>query len=124
MSIYANTIKSVTEIRTLNAHLVALGKIMAATEDRQLYDLIQYVVFALQYQMQHSMGRPIPISLMSFPVQQVVQLVEYCKHQKQSKKAEWQVLAERHGWSPPEKQKPDTTSVTTYRSLFQKFSDL
>ena len=67
MSIYANTIKSVTEIRTLSAHLGALGKIMALTEDRQLYELIQYVVFALQYQMQHSMGRPIPISLRVLP---------------------------------------------------------
>lgn len=114
MSIYNNTIKSVTEIRTLSAHLGALGKIMALTEDRQLYDLIHYVVFNLQFQMQHSLGRQIPISLMSFPSQQVVQLVEYCKFQKQSKKEEWQVLAELHGWSPPEKQRPDAAAVTQH----------
>ena len=122
ISIYAQTIKSVTEIRTLSAHLVALGKIMATTEDRQLYDLIQCAVFNLQYQMQHSIGRPIPISLMSFPAQQTVQLVKYCNHQKQSKKAEWQVLAERHGWSPPGKQ--PLASGAAPQSLFKRFSDL
>jgi hypothetical protein len=119
ISIYAQTIKSVTEIRTLSAHLVALGKIMAATEDRQLYDLIQYAAFNLQYQMQHSLGRPIPISLMSFPAQQTVQLVEYCNHQKQSRKAEWQVLAERHGWTPPERRIPDTASAAAHHSRFR-----
>lgn len=119
MSIYNNTIKSVTEIRTLSAHLGALGKIMALTEDRQLYDLTHFVVFNLQYQMQHSVGRQIPISLMSFPSQQVVQLVDYCKHQKQSKKEEWQVLAERHGWSPPEKRRPDAASAVTHHGRFK-----
>ena len=120
MSIYSNTIKSVIEIRTISAHLGALGKIMALTEDRQLYDLIQYLVFNLQYQMQHSVGRQIPISLMSFPSQQVVQLVEYCKYQKQGKKEEWQVLAERNGWSPPEKRNPpESASDAARRERFK-----
>ena len=119
MSIYSNTIKSIIEYRTLGGHLSALGKIMASTEDGHLYGLIQNAASSLQYQMQHSIGRQIPISLMSFPGPPVVQLVEYCKHQKQAKKEEWQVLAERHGWSPPEKRRPDAASAVTHHGRFK-----
>ena len=105
MSIYARTIKSITEVRTVVQHMSALGKILAETEDSHLYGLIQNVVLNLQWQMQQSIGKPVPTSLMFFPTPPTVHLHEYCKHQKQSKKAEWQVLAERNGWSPPDKKK-------------------
>ena len=121
MSIYDNTIKSVTEIRTLSAHLTALGKIMATTEDQQLYELIQAAAYDLQYQIQHSIGRPIPTSLMFFPTTRTVQLFEYCKFHKQSKKQEWQVLAERHGWSPPEARKLESASSVVHQER-SKFS--
>ena len=88
MSIYNNTIKSMIEYRTLSGHLSALGKIMASTEDGHLYRLIQDAGSSLQYQLQHRIGRQIPISLMAGPGPQIVQLYEYCMQQKQSKKAE------------------------------------
>ena len=105
MSIYAKTIKSVTEVRTVNAHLAALGKLMATTEDWQLSHLIKTAALSLQFQIAHSIGKPMPTSLMFFPTPAMVDLVQYCRYQTQSKKEEWQVLAERNGWEPPNRRK-------------------
>ena len=103
MNVYSKIIKSVTEVRTVSLHMSALGKFMADTEDHQLYNCIQNAIFDLQFQMRHCIGRPIPTSLMFSPTPALVQLVNYCSFHKQPKRPEWQVLAERHGWSPPEK---------------------
>ena len=119
MNVYGKIIKSVTEVRTVSQHMSALGKFMADTEDHQLYNLIQNSIFDLQFQMRNCIGRPIPTSLMFAPTPAFVQLVNYCAYHKQARKPEWQVLAERHGWSPPEKRKAETTSAAANHSRFK-----
>lgn len=101
MSSYDKTIRTVTEVKTLASHMASLGKIMATSEDAQLSSLIANVVFVLQYQFQHSTAKSTPTSLMFHPVPQTIQLVDYCKYQNRLKKPEWQLLAERNGWTPP-----------------------
>lgn len=102
MSDYETTIRSITEVKTLKSHMTSLGKVMAGTYDRHLYGLISDVIFALQYQHEHSVSRSTPTSLMFYPVPQTVALAQYCDHCKGLKKPEWQILAERHGWRPTE----------------------
>jgi hypothetical protein len=101
MSNYDKTIRSVTEVKVLTSHMTSLGKIMAASEDMQLCNFISSVVYALQYQFQHSTSKSTPTSLMFHPVPATVQLVDYCKYQNRLKKPEWQVIAESKGWIPP-----------------------
>ncbi|RZI86016.1 MAG: hypothetical protein EOP38_02885 [Rubrivivax sp.] len=101
MSVYKQTITTITEVKTLASHMASLGKIMATSEDGQLYNFIANVVFALQFQFQNSIAKSTPTSLMFHPVPATVQLFEYCKYQNRLKKPEWQILAERHDWTPP-----------------------
>jgi hypothetical protein len=103
MSIYSQTIKTVAEVKTMTSHMTSLGKFMAVTEDSRLRDYIAHVVQALQYQYQNSTAKSTPTSLMFFPIPQTMQLIDYCKHQERLKKPEWQVVAEEHGWTPPQR---------------------
>ena len=101
MSNYERTVRTVTEVKTLTAHMASLGKIMATSEDGHLCGLIRNVVMSLQYQYQHGTGKSTPTSLMFHPIPSTVQLGEYCRSQTRLKKPEWQIMAERNGWTPP-----------------------
>lgn len=103
MSNYEKTIRSITEVKTMTSHMTALGKLMAITEDFHLRNLIANLVQALQYQYENSTAKSTPTSLMFFPIPQTMQLLEYCRHQNRLKKAEWQVIAESEGWTPPQR---------------------
>ncbi|WP_156880511.1 hypothetical protein [Thermomonas fusca] len=100
MNSYERTVRTINEVKTLKSHMESLGKILATSEDDHLRALIAQVVFALQHQLQHSTSKSIPTSLMFYPIPQTIQLLDYCKFQNQQKKPEWQVLAERNGWTP------------------------
>jgi len=102
MSYYEKTIRTVTEVKSLTSHMTSLGRLMALSEDGHLCYLIASVVQGLRYQYEHSTAKATPTSLMFFPMQQTIQLVEYCKYQTRMKKPEWQVLAEQNGWTPPQ----------------------
>ena len=101
MSNYDKTIRTVTEVKTMTSHMTSLGKLMALSEDAHLCNLIAQVVKVLQYQYENSTAKSTPTSLMFFPTQQTVQLVDYCRHQNRMKRPEWLVLAEQNGWTPP-----------------------
>jgi len=101
MSIYAKTLKSVREVKTISAHMVALGKIYASSEDELLNQHIQAVVTTLEFPFKHGTGRSTPTSLTFQILPQTYWLIEYCKLQRASKKPEWQILAEQNGWIPP-----------------------
>ncbi|WP_156899859.1 hypothetical protein [Luteimonas mephitis] len=102
MNNYDKAIRSVNEVKTMSAHMVALGKIRASSEDDRLNFLIAQLVGALQFRHQHNKAKSTPISLTFHELyQETHALVGYCNAQNGLKKPEWQILAERHGWSPP-----------------------
>lgn len=101
MSNYDKAIRTVSEVKTMSSHMVALGKIRAVSEDLQLNYLIQSLVVALQYPHLHGMPKHIPTSLTFWLLPETQRLLEYCQYQSSFKKPEWQILAERHGWIAP-----------------------
>ena len=101
MNYYDKTLRTIDEVKTITSHMVALGKIRTATEDEHLKYLIEGLVFALQYPHLHRVQKPVPTSLMFFPLQETQRLHQYCRTFFLSNRVEWQVLAERNGWIPP-----------------------
>lgn len=101
MSVYAKTIRTLAEVKTITAHMVSLGKIRAESEDQELGYLIANLVVALQYFHQQNKARSTPTSLTFQPAGETNPLLNYCNFHERSKKPEWQVLAERNGWKPP-----------------------
>ncbi|MCZ8164981.1 hypothetical protein [Silanimonas sp.] len=104
MNSYEKTLITVAEVKTINAHMVSLGKIRATSEDQELGFYIASLVLHLQQQ-QQQLGqmrqKSIPTSLTFYPTYEVSRLVQYCQYQLASSKPEWQILAERHGWIRP-----------------------
>ena len=101
MSNYNKAIRTATEVKTISSHMVSLGKIRAASEDEQLNYFIARLIFALQYQHEQSKAKSTPTSLTFNQLEETFRLIEYCNYQNRLKKPEWQIVAERNGWSPP-----------------------
>jgi hypothetical protein len=101
MSSYEKTLSSLKEIKTVTAHLTALGKVRAASEDKNLIQAIDALVRELQSSRARSKNKSTPFSLEAATVPEAVNLIRYCKQAIGSKKPEWQILAERNGWTPP-----------------------
>lgn len=98
-SVYERTIKTATEVKTLSSHMSALGKIRAGSEDDELSFYIEALIRALQFYHQQSYARSTPTSLTFDPIMETVRLLDYCSFHTRSNKPEWQVIAERNGWS-------------------------
>lgn len=103
MSYYEKTLSSLSEVKTVSSHMSALGKIRNATEDMSSKQLIDAVINELQRLHLHSKSKSTPLSLEKATASEVVNLITYCKAAVGSKKPEWQILAERNGWTPPKK---------------------
>ena len=102
MSAYEKALKSMREIKTATAHLTALGKIRAATEDETLRELIIELYRTLGSAVASKRkGKSLPFPLDQGDAQEIRRLMEYCSRVTASKKPEWQILALRHGWKPP-----------------------
>ncbi|KVP61936.1 hypothetical protein WJ91_03915 [Burkholderia ubonensis] len=96
-------------MRTMTAHITNLGKIQTKTEDEQLATLLGAVVNMLRQvhgnavaSKQKVKGLTTPGSLYDLANAEIKQLIHYCSALIPPKKPEWQVLAERHGWTPPQ----------------------
>lgn len=77
----------------------ALGKIRAGSEDDELNFYIEALIRALQFYHQQGNFRSTPTSLTFDPLPEAIRLLDYCSIYVRSNKPEWQVLAERNGWS-------------------------
>ena len=105
MSTYEKVLKSLYETKTLHSHIVAIGKIRVSTEDKDLkLHLNDAIEFMGDWQYRRTGMRSIPVffderDLDATNKHKVDILIEYCKQKTEAKKPEWQVLAERHGWS-------------------------
>ena len=100
-SYYDKTIRTINEVKSLSSHMVSLGKIRVDSEDHQLIYLIDHLLVALHYYHQQSGSKTTPVALALVPIQETQNVLSYCMAFKTQKKAEWQVVAERHGWRPP-----------------------
>jgi len=100
MSSYEKVLKSVKEYKTLSAHITALGKIRAATEDENLKKAIEAVVGRLQGEHSRSKSKSTPLALDKTKVAEINSLIKGCAKVVGTKKPEWQVLAEKNGWAP------------------------
>ncbi|EKQ0627244.1 hypothetical protein P4P73_005066 [Salmonella enterica] len=100
---YQETIDSLKKIQTLATHIKSLGRILNTTEDTSLKDLIQTTLTLLQQAHANNKlkGKSTPANLYNAQQAPIKALITYCERLIQAKKPEWQVLAERHGWTPP-----------------------
>jgi hypothetical protein len=103
---YDKTMIALNEIRSFAAHATSLGRIAARTEDEQLQALLETLISALRAAAMHAKRknvRAVPGKLVGAEalLPPVAPLRMYCQRMIGDKKPEWQVLAERHGWTPP-----------------------
>lgn len=99
---YEEVIKSLTEVKTPAKHLSEITKIINLTEDEELKKLLTPVITALtQYStVAPPLDRKKPRNFISgVPFDAVF---HYCLPKIQAKRPEWQVIALRNGWTPPE----------------------
>ncbi|MGJ7558720.1 hypothetical protein ACSFBI_32535 [Variovorax sp. RB3P1] len=99
---YEEVITELKELRTIAAHITALGKVMNNTEDQNLKTLMGNVITSLQQAHANPKvkGKTTPGNLYNAQDVGIKALIAYCEKFRAAKKPEWQVLAERHGWAP------------------------
>jgi hypothetical protein len=107
MTTYEETIAALQSMRSIAAHLTALQKIRVKTEDTQLEKLLGNALTSLQngYALaaaKKSPGLTTPTALADGNDADVKAVIAYCQTHIGTSKPEWQVLAERHGWTPPQ----------------------
>lgn len=102
MTVYQDTIDSLSAGRTLTAHITNLIKLQNKTEDETLKRLLGNVVGQLQaaHKSPKILGKTTPGAIVNFKNAGVPELVVYCKKTIGTQKPEWQIEAERHGWAP------------------------
>lgn len=102
---YKETVTELEEINTPLQHIKKLGVIMRKTEDDTLKKLIDNVIIELQRYLAHpkAKNKSIPGNLVNSQQQVIQDLFKYCSQFIKTTKPEWQVLAERNGWTPPTK---------------------
>ena len=75
---------------------------MNETEDQFLKDLIMNVVSEYQNEyLKLNNSKSIPLQLYSgTKSNKIAKLISYCEQNISTKKPEWMILAEKHGWEP------------------------
>lgn len=100
---YQETIDVLKSLETIATHIKKLGVILNKTEDSQLQTLIQNTVTLLQrsHANPRVKGKSTPGNLYNAQQAPIKALIQYCEQFIKKNKPEWQVLAERNGWTPP-----------------------
>lgn len=101
MSAYEDVINISAEFKTIPSLITVLGKVRAKTEDTNLISLIDTLVRELQGAHAKSKTKSMPVCMEKFSADEAVRLINYCTRAIGSKKAEWQIIAERNNWTPP-----------------------
>lgn len=100
MSAYEDVVKIAVEFKTFPSLITALGKVRAKTEDSNLISSIDALILELQRAHAGSKNKSIPVCMEKFTLHEAKNLLAYCNKMIGTKKPEWQILAERHGWAP------------------------
>jgi len=105
---YEDAIAALKTARTLTAHITGLAKLQTKVEDDRLSSLLSTVILDLRTAHANAAasktkvrGKTTPGNLYSATNPSIVDLIKYCEALIGTKKPEWQVMAERHGWTPP-----------------------
>lgn len=99
---YEETISSLKELKTISSHIKRLGALMNTTEDQQLKKLLAALIMDLQkmHVRPNFRYKSTPLNLINGQNSEIENLINYCKTFIIQQKPEWQVLAERNGWTP------------------------
>lgn len=101
MTIYETTINTMKQTKSVSTHMTALGRIKAMTEDTILNAKLENVLQALRSAYLDLPQKGLPIEAATIKRSGIAQLMAYCTKQVEKKKPEWQVVAEREGWTSP-----------------------
>ncbi|WP_025095567.1 hypothetical protein [Acinetobacter soli] len=99
---YEETISSLKDLKTISSHIKNLGTIMNKSEDQELKKLLAALIMDLQkmHVRPDFRYKSTPLNLINGKNSEIEDLINYCKKFIIQQKPEWQVLAERNGWSP------------------------
>lgn len=100
MNLYEKTIETISSTKTFLSHIKDLDKIKQSTEDQSLKNGIKNVIIELTNIYARVKVKSIPVSLEAVNSRHISVLIKYCNKCIGSKKPEWQIIAERHGWVP------------------------
>lgn len=101
MTIYEEILKSIQDYKSAKRHLTSLGKFYYRTEDqllkKNLYPVLQFINIWVE-----SSKDTTPKCLAQVQAVPIRKLVKYLETVIPSKKPEWQIIALREGWIPPQ----------------------
>lgn len=97
--IYKLTIEALMTRGTLAAFSNRLTKIWVAAEDPVLKKSLGFILREIDKSIKAVRGKAGQIIPAEDP--DCMKIVDYCQKVISSKKPEWQIVAEQHGWTPP-----------------------
>lgn len=104
MKIYEETLKQMHTVVTLLSHMKSLSQINIKVQDEALKKLINSAIHDLQsvYVDPRNKKKSLPIALVNAKQGPLFNLKNYCEKMLVNRTPEWQVEAERQGWTPPQ----------------------
>lgn len=101
MSDYQNVIDEMRAVKTVAAHVTALGKIMNKTHDSVLQKLLATIIHSLQNDLTSAKkGKTVPMAINSSRDPDFIYILKYCNSAVGTQKPAWMIEAERNGWGP------------------------
>lgn len=102
MKHYKDTLDQLNTSATTKSHMTKLDKIKNATEDLKLKGALGKLVDVMErnYNRMDSKKRAVSITPAKNPA--LKDLITYCDSKISNQTPEWQIMAKRHGWIPPE----------------------
>ena len=103
MNSYEKILKIAKDVKPLESHITAIGEIRGTTEDKVLVVKIDSAVKAMTRVLSLPLslpGKNNAMVLENAPDKNIHSLIEYCEMNISGKKPEWQILAEKNGWTP------------------------
>ena len=101
MTIYEEILKSIQDYKSEKRHLTSLGKFFYLTEDqllkKNLYPVLQFLKIWVE-----SSKNSTPKCLAQVQAVPIKKFIKYLETVIPSKKPEWQIIALREGWIPPQ----------------------
>ncbi len=103
MSSYRNVIKQLSKFNTTSAHVNGLTNIKNKSQDIKLNKAIDVLVLELMGATTSNNNKSTKITLDKSKKLSVTNLMNICNAAISSEKPEWQIMAEKNGWTPPPK---------------------